>query len=89
MSALILPATSAAMPVIAHTKNADTETNPKKQLERLFEQHDVPFGPQPIQGAYQPKLAAIRMAEKIPCNFGQLGKVASFRKFGQSLTKAC
>lgn len=75
--------------VIPHTKNADTETNPKKRLERLFEQHNVPFGPQPMQGAYQPKLAAIRIAEKIPANFGQLGKLDSFKKFGRSLTKAC
>lgn len=75
--------------VIAHTKNADTETNPKKRLERLFEQHNVPFGPQPTQGAYQPKLAAIRIAEKIPANFGQLGKLESFKKFGRSLPKAC
>jgi hypothetical protein len=74
---------------IAHTKNADTVTNPKKRLEQLFEQHNVPFGPQPMQGAYQPKLAAIRIAEQIPANFGQLGKLGSFKKFGHSLTKVC
>lgn len=74
---------------IPHTKNADTVSNPKKRLEKLFEQHNVPFGPQPMQGAYQPKLAAIRIAEKIPAHFGQLGKLGSFRKFGHALTKAC
>jgi len=75
--------------VIAHTRNADTVTNPKKRLEQLFEQHNVPFGPQPMQGAYQPKLAAIRIAEQIPAHFGQLGKLSSFKKFGHSLTKVC
>ncbi|MDD5478944.1 hypothetical protein [Rhodoferax sp.] len=74
---------------IAHTKNADTVANPKKRLEQLFEQHNVPFGPQPMQGAYQPKLAAIRIAEQIPANFGQLGKLGSFKKFGHSLIKVC
>lgn len=74
---------------IAHTKNSDTVANPKKRLEKLFEQYNVPFGPQPMQGAYQPKLAAIRIAEQIPANFGQLGKIGSFRKFGRSLTTIC
>ncbi len=74
---------------VAHTKNADTVANPKKRLEKLFTQHNVPFGPQPQQGDYQPKLAAIRIAERIPANFGQLGKLASFKNFGRSLTAAC
>lgn len=74
---------------VAHNKNADTVANPKKRLEKLFKQHNVPFGPQPQQGDYQPKLAAIRIAERIPANFGQLGKLASFKKFGRSLTAAC
>lgn len=74
---------------IPDNKKADTVTNPKKRLEKLFAQHNVPFGPQPDQMTYQPKLAAIRIAERIPAKFGQLGKVASFRKFGQSLTKVC
>ena len=74
---------------IAHTKNADTVTNPKKRLEQLFERHKVPFGPQSMQGAYQPKLTAIRIAERVPAHFGQLGKLGSFKKFGQSLTKVC
>lgn len=74
---------------IPHTKNADTVTNPKKRLEKLFEQYNVPFGPQPMQGIYQPKLAAIRIAEQIPANFGQLGKIGSFKKFGRSLMATC
>ena len=74
---------------ISNTNNADTVVNPKKRLEKLFEQHNVPFGVQPAQGTYQPKLAAIRIAENIPQNFGQLGKLASFKKFGRSLTQAC
>jgi hypothetical protein len=74
---------------VAHTKNADTVGNPKKRLEKLFTQHNVPFGQQPQQGDYQPKLAAIRIAERIPANFGQLGKLASFKKFGRSLTATC
>lgn len=75
--------------VIADTKNADRLANPKKQLEKLFERHNLPFGPQPLQGAYQPKLTAIRIAENIPAGFGQLGKLASFRNFGRALTVAC
>lgn len=74
---------------ISNTNNADTVANPKKRLEKLFEQHNVPFGIQPAQGTYQPKLAAIRIAENIPTNFGQLDKLASFKKFGRSLTQAC
>jgi hypothetical protein len=74
---------------IAHTKNADTVANPKKRLEKLFEQHNVPFGFQPAQGSYQPKLAAIRIAERIPAHFGQLGKLGSFKQFGRALTAIC
>ncbi len=74
---------------IANTNNADTVANPKKRLAKLFAQHKVPFGVQPAQGTYQPKLAAIRIAENIPAHFGQLGKLASFKKFGRSLTQAC
>ena len=74
---------------ISNTNNADTVANPKKRLENLFKRHNTPFGLQPTQGTYQPKLAAIRIAENIPKNFGQLGKLASFKKFGRSLTQAC
>lgn len=74
---------------ISHTNNADTVTNPKKRLENLFKRHNTPFGIQPAQGSYQPKLAAIRIAEQIPAKFGQLGKLKSFKKFGHSLTAAC
>jgi hypothetical protein len=74
---------------ISNTNNADTVANPKKRLENLFEQHNVPFGIQPAQGTYQPKLAAIRIAENIPANFGRLGKLGSFKKFGRSLTTPC
>lgn len=73
---------------ISNTNNADTVVNPKKRLENLFKQHNTPFGIQPAQGTYQPKLAAIRIAENIPKNFGQLDKLASFKKFGRSLTQA-
>jgi hypothetical protein len=74
---------------ISNTNNSDTVANPKKRLEKLFKQHNVPFGMPPSQGTYQPKLAAIRIAENVPANFGQLGKLASFKKFGLSLTKPC
>lgn len=74
---------------IKDNKKADTEANPKKKLEKLFETHNVPFGPQPAQGSYQPKLAALRIAEKVPANFGQLGKLKSFKQFGHALTAAC
>jgi hypothetical protein len=89
-SALSAVLSRPAHPVaIAHTKNADTVSNPKKRLENLFQRHKVPFGPQPMQGGYLPKLAAIRIAENIPANFGQLGKLRSFKKFGHSLTMCC
>lgn len=74
---------------VKDNKNAETEGNAKKKLEKLFATHNVPFGPQPSQGSYQPKLAALRIAEKVPANFGQLGKLKSFRYFGRALTAAC
>lgn len=75
--------------IIKDNKNAETDANPKKKLEKLFETYNVPFGPQPAQGSYQPKLAAVRIAEKVPANFGQLGKLKSFKQFGRALTAAC
>jgi hypothetical protein len=74
---------------IKDNKTAETDANPKKKLEKLFETHNVPFGPQPTQGSYQPKLAAVRIAEKVPANFGQLGKLKSFLQFGRALTADC
>lgn len=71
------------------SKNAEAEGNPKKKLEKLFATHNVPFGPQPPQGSYQPKLAALRIAEKVPANFGQLGKLKAFKRFGRALTAPC
>ena len=89
-SALSAILSTPAHPVsIPNTKNADTVGNPKKRIEKLFAQHNVPFGPQPVQGSYVPKLAALRIAEKIPNKFGQLGKIGSFRKFGHALTVDC
>lgn len=81
----------AAHPVtIKDNKKAETEGNAKKKLESLFEIYNVPFGPQPSQGSYQPKLAALRIAEKVPApHFGQLGKLKSFKRFGRALTVAC
>ena len=74
---------------VKDNKNAETEGNAKKKLEKLFATHNVPFGPQPSQGSYQPKLAALRIADQVPSNFGQLGKLKSFRHFGRALTEAC
>lgn len=89
-SALSTLLSTPAHPVkIKDFKNADQDANPKKRLEKLFAKHNVPFGPQPMQGAYQPKLAAIRIAERIPAHFGQLGKLDSFKKFGRALTAIC
>lgn len=89
-SALSAVLSRPAHPVtIKDSKNVETDANPKKKLEKLFERHNVPFGPQPSQGSYQPKLAAVRIAEKVPANFGQLGKQKSFRHFGRALTVAC
>lgn len=89
-SALSAVLSRPAHPVtIKDNKQADTEANPKKKLEKLFEAHNVPFGPQPAQGTYQPKLAAIRIAEKVPHHFGQLGKLESFKQFGRALTVPC
>jgi hypothetical protein len=89
-SALSAVLSRPAHPVtIGNTKNADTVANPKKRLEKLFKQYNIPFGPQPMQGMYQPKLAAIRIAENIPEKFGQLAKLSSFKKFGRSLANPC
>lgn len=89
-SALSAVLSRPAHPVtIKDNKQADKESNPKKKLEKLFETHNVPFGPQPVQGSYLPKLAAIRIAERVPKNFGQLGKLDSFRKFGRSMHAVC
>jgi hypothetical protein len=89
-SALSAVLSRPAHPVtIKDNKQADTEANPKKKLEKLFETHNMPFGPQPAQGSYQPKLAAIRIAEKVPHHFGQLGKLESFKQFGRALTVPC
>lgn len=89
-SALSKVLSRAAHPVvISDNKKADQEANPKKKLEKLFETHNMPFGPQPSQASYQPKLAAIRIAEQVPPNFGQLGKLNSFRTFGRALTCCC
>jgi len=75
--------------IIKDNKRAATDANPKKKLEKLFEIHNIPFGPQPAQGHYQPKLTALRIAEKVPAHFGQLAKLTSFRQFGWALTAAC
>jgi len=74
---------------VKDNKNAETEANPKKKLEKLFSIHNRHFGPQPAYGNYQPKLAAVRIAEKLPTNFGQLGKFKSFQAFGRALRAAC
>lgn len=89
-SALSAVLSRPAHPVsIKDNKNAETDANPKKKLEKLFETYNVPFGPQPAQGSYQPKLAAVRIAERVPANFGQLGKLKSFKQFGRALTADC
>jgi len=89
-SALSAVLSTPAHPVsVPNTKNADTVGNPKKRIENLFARHNVPFGPQPVQGSYVPKLAALRIAENIPTHFGQLGKIASFKRFGHALTATC
>lgn len=75
--------------VIRDNKNAETEANPKKKLEKLFDTYNIPFGPQPAQGNYQPKLTALRIAEQVPTHFGQLGKLKSFSAFGRALLATC
>ena len=74
---------------VSNTGKADTVEDPKKTLENLFKRHGKSFGIQPEQGTYLPKLVALRIAENVPANFGQLGKLASFKKFGRSLTQIC
>jgi hypothetical protein len=75
--------------LIKDNKKTETEANSKKKLEKLFSIHNRQFGPQPAYGNYQPKLAAVRIAEKLPTNFGQLGKLESFQAFGRALRAAC
>jgi hypothetical protein len=74
---------------VSNTGKADTVEDPKKRLENLFKRHGKSFGIQPEQGTYLPKLVALRIAENVPTNFGQLEKLASFKKFGRSLTAPC
>lgn len=89
-SALSTVLSRPAHPVsIKDNKTAETDANPKKKLEKLFETHNVPFGPRRAHGSYQPKLAAVHIAENVPANFGQLGKLKSFRQFGNALTAIC
>lgn len=89
-SALSAVLSRPAHPVtIKDNKNAETEINPKKKLEKLFDIHNIPFGPKPAQANYQPKLAALRIAEKVPAHFGALGKLKSFKEFGRAITAAC
>ena len=89
-SALSTVLSRPAHPVsIKDNKTAETDANPKKKLEKMFETHNVPFGPRRAHGSYQPKLAAVHSAENVPAHFGQVGKLKSFRQFGNALTAIC
>jgi len=65
---------------IGDSKKAEHNKNPKKRLEKIFEEHGH---------AYNPKIDALAIARNVPANFGTLGKLDSFKKFGRSLTQAC
>lgn len=65
---------------ISDTKNVEDNTNPKKRLEAVFQQHGR---------EYTAKSDAIKIVQNIPENFGMLGKLKTFKKFGWSLTQPC
>ncbi len=65
---------------IGDSKKAEHNTNPKKRLEKIFEEHGH---------TYNPKTDALTIVRNVPANFGILGKLDSFKKFGRSLTQPC
>ena len=64
---------------IRNTKSADHNANPKKRIEGLFSAHGKP---------YTPKSHAVAIANAIPRNFGMLGGLPAFKRFGHALTCA-
>lgn len=65
---------------IGDLKKAEHNTNPKKRLEKIFAEHGH---------AYNSKTDALTIARNVPANFGILGKLDSFKKFGRSLMQPC
>jgi hypothetical protein len=65
---------------VTDTRNADHNANPKKRLELVFKQHGR---------TYTPKSHAGAIVKALPRNFGALGGLASFKKFGRALTVPC
>lgn len=65
---------------ISNTAKVESQTNPKKRLESLFQRHGKP---------YVPTTHASQIVASLRPNFGVLGKVPSFRQFGAALTTPC
>jgi hypothetical protein len=65
---------------VGSTANVESEANPKKRLERIFQRYGKP---------YVPTMHASQIVAALKRNFGALGKVPSFKQFGAALTDKC
>ncbi|MEO6624583.1 MAG: hypothetical protein ABIN37_07110, partial [Burkholderiaceae bacterium] len=70
-----------ARPRVANAKTVGAG-NPKGRLKRIFDVHGR--GRQ-----FDPKTDGPAIAKALPANFGALGKIATFRRFGRKLMQAC
>lgn len=66
---------------VANTANADQNGNPKKQLNKVFQQY--------ARRDYAAKTDALNIAQGLANRFGVLGGIAAFKKFGRALTMPC
>lgn len=65
---------------IHNTSNVESQANPKKRLENIFQRYGKP---------YVPTTHASQIVASLRPNFGVLGKVPSFGQFGAALTANC
>lgn len=65
---------------IDNTRNAEHNANPKKRIESLFSANGK---------TYTPKSHAAAIAAALPRNFGMLGGLPAFKRFGHALTCVC
>lgn len=68
-------------PRVSDTPNPG-EGNPKGRLKRIFKSHGAGRD-------FDPKTDGPAIARALPRNFGSLGKLASFKRFGKKLTQDC
>ena len=65
---------------VSDMSKAHSVGDPKKLLQRVFSKHHT---------EYLPALHAGQIVRALAPNFGVLGKIPSFRKYGAALTQAC